>query len=294
MIKDWNNLRYLWALREGGTMRRAGEMLGTSATTVSRHVKTLTEEVGQTLAIQSKGEDWMLTPYGGKLVDLAAEFNQRVVDIDRMGNEDQTARISITSLDFVLTYYLAPHMQDLVRIMPKLKVSLLSSDRRLSLAFNEVDLALRFGRPDEGNLVAKRLCKIGMKLWQPKQGRTQNWVGMTEDLDWTPDMQMAREVFGRGPAIRTSSYTAAKRTAMALGYATIGPDAVMGNCEALVACPEGVSVDREIWSVVHESRRLDRNLAAVKEWVDGLFSEGQTVQSHELNSMSLPNVVKPD
>lgn len=273
MIKDWNNLRYLWALREGGTMRRAAEMLGTSPTTVSRHIRTLTEEFGQILALQTRGEDWTITPEGNKLVDLAADFNRKVASLDRQKPTDKHPSISITSLDFVLTYYLAPHISGLLEKTPYLNVALLSSDRRLSLAFNEVDLALRFGRPEEGQLVTKKLYTVNMRIWQPVRGGTIHWVGMSEDLDWTPDMKMARDFFGCAPTVRTSSYSAAKQAAIDLGYCTIGPDVVMADCPHLVEAPGGTTVAREIWSVIHESRRHDQNLIATKQWLEGLFAQ---------------------
>ncbi|AKS46956.1 DNA-binding transcriptional regulator, LysR family [Octadecabacter temperatus] len=270
MIKDWNNLRYLLALYEGGTMKRAAELLDTSSSTVSRHVRSLSEDCQEMLAKQTKGEAWTITPKGLKLVKMATDLSFNFSNLDTSDQEEQVTRVAITSLDFVLTYYLAPNLPQLLNEVPNIEVSLLSSDRRLSLAFNEADIALRFGRPCEGQLVAKRICSMPMRVWKPKGRDATDWVGMSEDLDWTPDMEMGRAVFGRDPIVRTSSYAAAKRTACSLGLGTIGPDVIMGAGETFAADPSQ-TVEREVWSVIHESRRMDKTLDKVKEWLDHVF-----------------------
>lgn len=269
-IKDWNNLRYLLALHEGGTMKRAGELLNTSATTVSRHIHALSKECGEMLAQPTKGEAWSLTPYALQLIDVAERFFDQLSQLKETGNEE-TRQISITSLDFVLTYYIAPALKDARAALPGVKFSLLSSDRRLSLAFGEADIALRFGRPQEGHLLSKKIATLPFRIWRNTRNDTTDWVGMSEDLDWTPDMQLAFSTFRKPPAVRTTSYAAAKRAAVALGFNTIGPDTVFADSKTLIQNDDVGCADRELWRIIHESRRLDATVQAYKDWVDALF-----------------------
>ncbi|MDA9207362.1 LysR family transcriptional regulator [Octadecabacter sp.] len=271
MIKDWNDLRYLLALQEGGTMKRAAELLHTSASTVSRHIQHLSENCGDMLVQPTKGEVWALTPLALKLTAVARGFDEDLSLLNEPKSE-QSLNISITSLDFVLTYFLAPELKSARLAMPHLNLSLLSSDKRLSLAFGEADVALRFGRPDEGQLVSKRVASVPFRIWRNKQNTTSDWVGMIEAFDWTPDMQLAYQVFGKPPLFRASSYAAAKKAAVSIGVNTIGPDAVLAACSKFEKDDTIGPVDRELWRVIHESRRLDKNLQQFNAWLDELFA----------------------
>lgn len=252
-------------------MKRAAELLQTSATTVSRHIQHLSENCGEMLVQPTKGEVWALTPLALKLTAVARGVDEDLSLLSEPKSE-QSLNISVTSLEFVLTYFLAPELKSARLAMPHLNLSLLSSDKRLSLAFGEADVALRFGRPDEGQLVSKRVASVPFRVWRNTQNTSSDWVGMIEDFDWTPDMQLAYQVFGKPPLFRASSYAAAKKAAVSIGVNTIGPDAVMAGCAKFEKDDTIGPVDRELWRVIHESRRLDKNLQQFNAWLDELFA----------------------
>ncbi len=267
MIKDWNDLRYLLALEEGGTMKRAAELLNTSATTVSRHIQHLAENCDEMLAQPTKGEAWTLTPFALRLTDIGKDFADQLSGLNDVA-ADQSESVSITSLDFVLTYFLAPELKAARLHMPNVNIALLSADKRLSLAYGEADVALRFGRPEEGQLVSRRVAAIPFWIWRNVETKSSDWVGMVESLDWTPDMR----VFGKPPLVRATSYAAAKKAAIAIGVNTIGPDAVLAKCTKFKRDDAVGPVDRDLWRVIHESRRLDRTLQQFSQWIDELFA----------------------
>lgn len=252
-------------------MKRAGELLNTSPTTVSRHITALAKECGEMLAQPTKGDVWTLTPYAFELIRVAEQFVEQLSQLGKGEGQPPQKEISITSLDFVLTYYLTPALKDARQKMPDVQFSLLSSDRRLSLAFGEADIALRFGPPGDGQLLAKRIAILPFRIWRNTSSKSTDWVGMSEDLEWTPDMQLGMKVFRKPPLVRTTSYAAAQRAALALGCNTIGPDAVFGDDKILKQDDHVGCADRELWRIVHESRRLDSTLQTCKDWIDTLF-----------------------
>src|SRR5947208_2535135 len=70
---DWSDLQLLAAVREAGSMLRAGRRLGLAASTVSRRITALEEAVGA--ALLHRGTDGVrLTPAGGALADCGAEM----------------------------------------------------------------------------------------------------------------------------------------------------------------------------------------------------------------------------
>lgn len=251
-------------------MKRAAELLQTSPTTVSRHIREMSRDCDTMLVRQIKGGDWKLTPAGVRLVEMAADFKAKLSALSETDDHEASETISITSVDFILTYHLAQHLFSLKAMMPDQSLSLVASEKRLSLAYGEADIALRFGRPDEGSLISKRLVNIPFWIWQPPHVFTDQWVGLTEDADWTPDMQSAHEYFGRPPAFRVASYAAMKRAALGLGYAAVGPISVFEG-SGMIVDPTSAPTLRGLWLVHHESRKYDKSLQNVKAWLEATF-----------------------
>lgn len=272
---DWNDLQYVLALDEGKTMRRAAELLQTNATTVSRHIKALSEERGAALFTRDKDGHCYLTHEGKQLRELAIDLRDRLQELDaRAETRREHEIVTITSLEFLLTHMLAPKIDQGMASFPDTRIHLIGSDRRLSLAYGEADMALRFGRPSEGQLIASKIAEVEFHIWQPVHLKANEWVGLEEELDWTPEMQMGAAHFGKPPAIRVSSFVAARNAAISLGYNFISP--------AAVVCPQWESfsavdcepVKREVWSVIHETQKHSQRLAAVRLWAKNAVHEG--------------------
>ena len=273
---DWNDLKYVLALRDGGTMKQAAVLLKTDPTTVSRHVKRISTLLNTDLFRMMKGGNWVLTPRGVEVTILAQKFKENL-DKLYLGSTEQeeSETVIVTSLEFVLTHYLAPHLDAGLTCFPDTKISLVGSDKRLSLAYGEVDVALRFGRPTEGQLLASKIADISFEMFATNGTIPNDWVGLQEDLDWTPEMRLGHEHFGKPPMVRVSCFAAAREVAVATGLAVIGPDVVMRSGSQLMKVPSSPHVEREVWSVIHETRRNSQRLGAVREWIKNTVVETQ-------------------
>lgn len=282
---DWNDLQFVIALNEAGTMKRAAELLKTDPTTVSRHIKRLSEKLDVMIFLMQKGGKWELTKEGEQLLEFAIEFKNRYERLHgELKNGERLNTIKITSIEFLLTNYLAPELGSFTGRFPKARVELIGADKRLSLAYGEADLALRFGRPQEGSLIASKIAEIQMLIWAPEGYIGHDWVGLSADLDWTPEMQAALERFGRQPSVRVTSYAAARNAAEILGIAAVGPNATMGQSTMMVPLTEQVPTKREVWSVIHESRRMDSQLSIVRDWVKQAVVSRQAALNQTVNT----------
>lgn len=264
---DWNDFQYLVALEEGRTMKRAAELMGTDPTTVSRHVKQISDRLGTMLFSLQHGGDWKITAAGRQITTRARAFQQGIEELD-LNNDlaPSTRTVKVTSLDFLLTNYLAPALKSGLECYPNTRIELMAADKRISLAFGEADLALRFGRPTEGQLVAGMIAEIEYSVWRRPGTEGADWVGLQEELDWTPEMKHGFEVFDRAPKVRVPSYAAARVAALELDLPFIVPSAVLDPNDPFVKAEGVPTIRRELWGVIHASRRLDRRLAAVRGW----------------------------
>ncbi|UWQ99853.1 LysR family transcriptional regulator [Rhodobacteraceae bacterium S2214] len=281
-MMDWNDLQYVLALKEGGTMKQAAILLRTDPTTVSRHIKRIAIHFETDLFKMQKGGKWVLTTQGEELTTLAKNF-KKGLDQFQLGEGGSTEceTIVITSLEFLLTHYLSPKIESGMNCFPDTKLSLVAADRRLSLAYGEADIALRFGRPTEGHLITSKIADISFDLVQLRGTKPKEWIGLQEDLDWTPDMRGGVGHFGKPPILRVSSYAAAREAAIATGHATVGPSVIMREGGQLETMPDTSPVHREVWSVIHETRRLSQRLAAVRTWIKNAVLEMQ-LQQHNM------------
>ena len=87
-------------------------------------------------------------------------------------------------------------------------------------------------------------------------------------------MALAKDYFGCEPTIRVSSFAAARNAAISLGLCVVGPTAVMARSAGLVRVGDSDGVDREVWSVVHESKRNSPSIAVVRKWAKSALLAG--------------------
>lgn len=275
-MMNWNDLQFVLALKEGGTMKQAASLLKTDPTTVSRHIKRIANHFEMELFKTQRGGHWVLTPQGEALTALAKNFKAGL-DSFHQGESNATAceTIVITSLEFMMTHFLSPKIESGMACYPDTRLTLLAADRRLSLAYGEADIALRFGRPTEGHLNASRIADIAFEIVRVKGTDPTDWIGLPDDLDWVPDMRRATDHFGKPPILRVSSYTAARAAALSTGLATIGPAVVMRDGGGLEKLPDAAPIYREVWGVIHETRRLSQRLGAVRAWIKDAVVETQ-------------------
>lgn len=289
---DWNDLKYVLALRDGGTMKRAAAFLKTDPTTVSRHIKRISTQLNADLFHLSKGGQWSLTPRGTELTILAQQFRDNLNRLhlgDTSLGESET--VVITSLEFVLAHYLAPRVLGGIKSFPDTKISLLGSDKRLSLAYGEADIALRFGRPTEGQLLTSKVADVSFDIFIVPGYAPDNWIGMAEGLDWTPEMRLGFQHFGAPPRLRVSSFAAAREAAIATGFAAVGPGVIMRQGQRLEPMAGAETVTRSVWSVIHETRRYSQRLLAVRDWIRTAVLEAQSQDAENVVQIpALPNL----
>lgn len=262
-------------------MKQAAALLRTDPTTVSRHIKTLSQRFDQNIFELEKSGQWKLTATGEELVMLAEMFKNRLDSLQANASglaPDQT--VTVTSLEFLLAHYIAPSLHRPIPGYPDVGLRMIGSDRRLSLAYGEADIALRFGRPVEGQLLASKIASIEFSVYAYSGRQPKEWIAMHEDLDVLPEMKLGFSIFGVPPSIRVTSYAAAREAAKATGLAAIGPCVVLQQGRHLSRVPNISPVYRDVWSVIHETRRFSKQLKVTRDWLKEAILTAQ--ESHRL------------
>ncbi|GGA11527.1 LysR family transcriptional regulator [Neptunicoccus cionae] len=273
-MENWDDLRFVVALARYGTMSKAALHLRTNTATVSRRIKRL-NETANTLLFQKSGAEWELTTEGRRLFELAAGFSDdlRSFHATTPSGLQTTQTVRVTALDFLVSTVLSKSLNAFTCQHPNVTLELSGNNNRVSLAYGEADIALRLTRPTEGRLVAHRIADIRMGVYGPKNYNSQDWIGLTFDLDWTPEMKNGLAVFAREPKLRMSSFQAILQAIRLTGQPGILPEVMAKEAKELeLLQPYEEMRLRELWLLYHETRKEDVVLRSTCRWLEQSFA----------------------
>ena len=160
---DWNQLRVFSTVAEVGSFTGAGKALGLSQSAVSRQIAALEANLGVMLFRRHASGIEMTEP-GIELQKAVSDMSSRLALATGRINEyrempEGPLRIT-TSLTFG-SAWLSARMNQFLETYPDISVSLLLVDNlELDLSKGQADVAIRFSRPTDLNLVLRKLMSI--------------------------------------------------------------------------------------------------------------------------------------
>ena len=274
---DWDDLRPILAVARQGTLAAAAKALRIDATTVGRRVQAAETALGVRLFDRIDGR-YAATPAGELAIKHGETVEQEILLLEgQVAGQDQALEgvVRVTSVHSLVNCLLAASLPSLLARHPKLQLELTASNANLSLTRREADLALRLGRPSEGN---HRLRKVGVLHFAAYAARSLEgaaaqalpWLSYDEELSHVPEAVWLRRQLAPGevPIVCSNHAEALRRLAVA-GVGRVVLPLLMGEeDEALVRIsgPEPV-VSRDIWMVVHPELRKTARVSAVIDWI---------------------------
>ena len=157
-MADWSDLRHFLELSRSGTLAAAARNLGVDYTTVSRRVAALERELDAKLFERTSG--LLALTEAGESVRAAAEqmeqaallAEQRAVGSDRK----LSGAVRLATTEMLGHWVALPAIRDLHERHPLIRVDLATGIARLDLWRREADIALRYVRPEGGDLVSRK------------------------------------------------------------------------------------------------------------------------------------------
>ena len=237
-MKDWDDLQTVLALGRAGTMKGAAQALGVSETTISRRIQKISRG-DVALLFTRDGQRWLPSKLGVQLIGFAETVEKQMFEADAVFDTRRsglTGELRVSSISFINTYFIGPRMIEFQREHPDLTISLEASDDRVSLAYREADVALRLARPSEGRLIGKRVARIPISAVARRGVKPKRWVGLSESLDWTPEMQLGKRFYSMTPffSIRQFRWNIANPCNVRLRRhrATLRPEFAQDRCRS--------------------------------------------------------------
>ncbi len=169
---DWNQLRVFATVADVGSFTGAGKVLGLSQSAVSRQISTLERDLGVMLFRRHTG-GILLTEPGVELQSTVAEMSSRLALATGRINEYREVPEGPLRITTTVTFgsaWLSTRMNAFLETYPDISVSLLLVDNlELDLCQGEADVAVRFQRPTQSNLVQRKLMTVHYHVFASKE-----------------------------------------------------------------------------------------------------------------------------
>jgi DNA-binding transcriptional LysR family regulator len=166
-LNDWDDLRIFLAAAQVGSFTEAARVLGTVHTTVGRRVDKLEHRLGSKLFLRHRS-GVRLTSSGMALAEHALRIREMTDQIARrLFGEDRsmagTVRLTIT--DGLAAYWLVPQLRGFHDAHPSLRLEIAATGSFIDLASGKADIAIRYERPADVNIVCRKLGQVPFALY---------------------------------------------------------------------------------------------------------------------------------
>ncbi len=179
--ENWDDLRFILAVAEEGSVSAAARRLGVNHATVLRRVGAYEDAAG--FEIFDKTARGYIVPGARKrIIEAAREVDRAVQAVGRMlqGSRAPLAgEVRVTSTDSFCQYVLPPIVARLRHVSPNLKIELLCSNSHLDLARTHADITVRPAVKLPDDLVGQSAAMLGFGLFRAPGFQGDAWLGIS-------------------------------------------------------------------------------------------------------------------
>ncbi|HEX6272774.1 MAG TPA: LysR family transcriptional regulator [Polyangiaceae bacterium] len=215
----WDDVRLFLALCRARTIASAAGTLGVDASTASRRLATLEEELGAPLFDRNR-EGITPTEAAENLMPVAEEIEagmMRFANATEGLEREASGLLRVACAPDVAVVLLLPLFKELLARHPALRIEVEESTTPLDLTRREADLAVRVVRPVRGDLVVTRLMQARWVLaaspaLAASAGKLRKWgdvpwISWTESHAHAPQPRwLAKHAREIEPVLRTDSF----------------------------------------------------------------------------------------
>jgi DNA-binding transcriptional LysR family regulator len=201
---DWDYLRYIRALAIGGTLAKAGELLGVHQTTVLRRLDQMEESLGVQFFERNR-DGLQLTPVGEMAFREAQRLATDVENLERKLVGDDAApvgKVRVAAEDAMMNELLGPILAELVHAYPDIELEVLTDNDVANLSHREADLTLRPENKPQATLEGERIAAVDSAVYGAarycRRHRNMDIENHPEECTWIlPDESFSHLATGR-------------------------------------------------------------------------------------------------
>ncbi len=271
---------------EEGSATQAASRLGTTTATVLRRIEWVESSLGVRL-FERLPTGLVGTPALSTVLPWAEQCAASIdgMRLDVAGLDAAVSGVvRVAAPPTVASHLLVPTLDGLRCRYPKITIEFASSNVLQDLTQREADLALRVVKPDEGDLVIRKLADYRMVVaCAPSlvdQARDElselPWVSWDRTMAHIPEARWLAASFPNAPiALLASELTTLLRAARSGAGALLVAEPIAALEGGLVRVPtKGIDLPKgSLWLVAHRALRNVPRVSAVWEWLEGYFND---------------------
>ncbi len=277
---NWNDLQYILAVANHGSLAAAARSLGVNHSTVLRRVNAF-EELHAVRLFERHRSGYSLTPEGMQLLSAARSVEDVVTVLERRidGKELKLeGRVRLTTTDSLLYSVIGSHIAAFHALYPAITIEVSVTNNVLNLTKRDADVAIRPVKDKPDPLVGKKVGEINFGLYASPNYWDKNHDIPMADQDWVgPDDVMANTTPGRW---MRETMPNAHLTFTADTFVALGNAAELGLGVAMLPCCFGdkssnlIRVGREIlqcsnsiWILTHKDLLKSARIRTFMEYM---------------------------
>jgi len=274
---DWNRARAFLVTAEEGSLSAAARQLGMTQPTLGRQVTALEQELNIVL-FERVGTGLVLTPSGLELLEhvrTMGEAANRFSLIASGQSQNIEGNISISASEVLSAFWLPAIIAKLRRQEPKITIELVVTNDTSDLRLREADIAIRNFRPNQPELIAKKIDDVSVRLYASSQYLktigTPGDLSQAEFISFDGTGMIINYLNERGlnltkknfPIVTENYITHWELVKQGLGIGIMPED--IGESEPLVeqVNPELAPISFPIWLTTHRELNTSRRVRTV-------------------------------
>jgi DNA-binding transcriptional LysR family regulator len=172
---DWEDVRFFAALARHGSLSAAARALTVNHATVARRLAALEQTLGSKL-FKRRPTGYELTAAGRSALDAADAMESAAAALSQLEPEPAlSGLVRITATPSLAEVFLIPRLAALQQQHPALDLEIMAERRPVSLQRHQSDIALRLGRPERGELLARRVARVAYRFYATPALRDKFW-----------------------------------------------------------------------------------------------------------------------
>lgn len=159
---DWDKLRIFHTAAESGSFTHAAEKLGMSQSAVSRQISALEDDLGFKLFIRH-ARGLVLTEVGEQLFRTAHRMHWELQQVETQMSESQdvpSGPLIVTTTVGIGSTWLSSRLDEFLKLYPLIQLEIRLNDSELDLAMREADVAIRLHRPNQSEMIQRKLFTV--------------------------------------------------------------------------------------------------------------------------------------
>lgn len=280
---DWSALRDFLAVAECGSLSAAARRLGVSQPTLTRRMAALQQSLGSEL-LRRGARGLELTESGEAILGPARQMEQeaQAIELAASGRDQALAgTVRITATEGLAVEWLTPALAAFRERHPQIDLEILVRNTALNVLRREADVAIRLGRPQQAELVARRVAELALGLYAsrgyveacgvpetPQELSGHRGIGFDEAERYTGVGSWLERSLGEARVVYRANSLTAQRAAIRAGFGIGGQSCFIADRDAeLVRVLPKAALRVEIWLVTHPGLRRSARIRAIFDFL---------------------------